>query len=52
MFDGVSNPFAGLSVGVLATVLVQSSSTTTASIVGLVGAAKGRGPTPDQRSAQ
>lgn len=41
LFDGVSNPFAGLSVGVLATVLVQSSSTTTASIVGLVGAAKG-----------
>jgi len=40
LFDGVSNPFAGLSVGVLATVLVQSSSTTTASIVGLVGAAK------------
>ena len=41
LFAGVSNPFAGLSVGVLATVLVQSSSTTTASIVGLVGAAKG-----------
>lgn len=31
------NPFAGLSVGVLATVLVQSSSTTTATIVSLVG---------------
>ena len=37
MFDGISNPFAGLAVGVLATVLVQSSSTTTATIVGLVG---------------
>lgn len=37
LFDGVSNPFAGLSVGVLATVLVQSSSTTTATIVSLVG---------------
>ncbi len=37
MFDGISNPFAALAVGVLATVLVQSSSTTTATIVGLVG---------------
>ena len=33
----VNNPFAGLSVGILATVLVQSSSVTTATIVGLVG---------------
>ncbi|MEM8947145.1 MAG: Na/Pi symporter [Planctomycetota bacterium] len=33
----VTNPFAGLSVGILATVLVQSSSVTTATIVGLVG---------------
>ncbi|MFT4647650.1 MAG: sodium-dependent phosphate cotransporter [Glaciecola sp.] len=40
LFTGVENPFAGLSVGVLATVLVQSSSTTTSTIVGLVGAAK------------
>ncbi len=40
LFDGVSNPFAGLSVGILATVLVQSSSTTTSMIVSLVGAAK------------
>jgi solute carrier family 34 (sodium-dependent phosphate cotransporter) len=31
------NPFAALAVGVLATVLVQSSSTTTSTIVGLVG---------------
>ena len=33
----VTNPFAGLAVGVLATVLVQSSSVTTATVVGLVG---------------
>jgi sodium-dependent phosphate cotransporter len=38
LFQGVSNPLAGLFVGVLATVLVQSSSVTTATIVGLVGA--------------
>ncbi len=38
LFDGVSNPLAGLFVGVLGTVLVQSSSVTTATIVGLVGA--------------
>ncbi len=38
LFDGVSNPLAGLLVGVLGTVLVQSSSVTTATIVGLVGA--------------
>ena len=37
LFQGVSNPVAGLLVGVLATVLVQSSSVTTATIVGLVG---------------
>lgn len=37
LFSSVSNPFAGLAVGVLATVLVQSSSTTTATIVGFVG---------------
>ena len=37
LFKGVTNPFAGLSVGVLATVLVQSSSTTTSTIVSLVG---------------
>ena len=33
----VANPIAGLAAGVLATVLVQSSSVTTATIVGLVG---------------
>ena len=38
LFDKVSNPLAGVFVGVLATVLVQSSSVTTATIVGLVGA--------------
>jgi len=38
LFEGVSNPVAGLFVGVLATVLVQSSSATTATIVGLVAA--------------
>ena len=37
LFEGVSNPLAGLFVGVLGTVLVQSSSVTTATIVGLVG---------------
>jgi sodium-dependent phosphate cotransporter len=41
LFSGVSNPFAGLAVGILATVLVQSSSTTTATIVSLVGQAGG-----------
>ena len=37
LFESVSNPFAGLLVGILCTVLVQSSSVTTATIVGLVG---------------
>ena len=37
LFDKASNPIAGLFVGILATVLVQSSSVTTAAIVGLVG---------------
>ena len=37
LFQGLSNPFAGLAVGILATVLVQSSSVTTAVVVGLVG---------------
>ncbi len=36
LFQNVTNPLAGLFVGVLATVLVQSSSVTTATIVGLV----------------
>jgi sodium-dependent phosphate cotransporter len=38
LFENVSNPLAGLFAGILATVLVQSSSVTTATIVGLVGA--------------
>ena len=38
LFGSHSNPIAGLMTGILATVLLQSSSTTTAIIVGLVGA--------------
>jgi len=38
VFSSVTNPVAGLAAGVLATVLVQSSSVTTSTIVGLVGA--------------
>lgn len=38
LFDGISNPIAGLMVGILATVLVQSSSTSTSIVVSLVGA--------------
>uniref|UniRef100_A0A7S1CAR8 Sodium-dependent phosphate transport protein 2A n=1 Tax=Bicosoecida sp. CB-2014 TaxID=1486930 RepID=A0A7S1CAR8_9STRA len=37
MFESISNPIAGLVVGVLATVLVQSSSTSTSIVVSLVG---------------
>lgn len=37
-FAATENPFMGLMVGILATTLVQSSSVTTASIVGLVAA--------------
>jgi len=37
IFAGISNPFAGLAAGILATVLVQSSSVTTSTIVALVG---------------
>lgn len=37
VFASVANPIAGLAAGILATVLVQSSSVTTATIVGLVG---------------
>jgi len=36
LFESVSNPVAGLCVGILTTVLVQSSSVTTATVVGLV----------------
>lgn len=38
LLTSVSNPVGGLFVGILATVLVQSSSVTTATIVGMVGA--------------
>jgi len=37
LFQGVSNPLAGLAAGILATVLVQSSSVSTSTIVALVG---------------
>eukprot|EP00656_Telonema_subtile_P022855 TRINITY_DN2410_c0_g1_i4.p1 TRINITY_DN2410_c0_g1~~TRINITY_DN2410_c0_g1_i4.p1 ORF type:complete len:832 (-),score=229.12 TRINITY_DN2410_c0_g1_i4:113-2608(-) len=37
LFSAVDNPIAGLMVGVLATVLVQSSSTSTSVVVGMVG---------------
>jgi sodium-dependent phosphate cotransporter len=37
LFEGVSSPFAALAVGILATVLVQSSSVTTSTIVALCG---------------
>ena len=36
LFSSVSNPIAGLCIGILGTVLVQSSSASTAVIVGLV----------------
>ena len=38
LFSALSNPIAGLMVGVLATVFVQSSSTSTSIVVSLVGA--------------
>jgi len=38
VFGAVSNPLSGLFAGILVTVLVQSSSVSTATIVGLVGA--------------
>ncbi len=37
LLESINNPLAGLFAGVLATVLVQSSSVTTSTIVGLVG---------------
>ncbi len=37
LLQGLSNPFAALAAGILATVLVQSSSVTTSVIVGMVG---------------
>ena len=38
LFEGITSPIAALAVGILATVLVQSSSVTTATIVALVAA--------------
>ena len=38
MFESLSNPIAGLMTGIIATVLVQSSSTSTSIVVSLVGA--------------
>lgn len=38
LLESVSNPISGLCAGILATVLVQSSSVSTATIVGMVGA--------------
>ena len=38
LFEGASNPLVGLFAGILATVLVQSSSVSTTTIVGLVAA--------------
>jgi sodium-dependent phosphate cotransporter len=38
LFENVSNPLAGLCIGILGTVLVQSSSASTSVIVGLVAA--------------
>jgi len=38
LFHGITNPLAALAVGILATVLVQSSSVTTSTIVALVAA--------------
>ena len=38
LFTIVDNPVTGLMVGIIATVLVQSSSTSTSIVVGLVGA--------------
>jgi len=48
LFEGLSNPFAGLAVGILATVLWQSSSVTTSTVVAMVGtgAAVGAGELP------
>jgi len=38
ILQGLDNPFAGLAAGILATVLVQSSSVSTSTVVALVGA--------------
>ena len=38
LFQNIGNPISGLMIGILATVLVQSSSTSTSVVVGMVGA--------------
>lgn len=38
LFSSIQNPIAGLMVGIMGTVLVQSSSTSTSVVVGMVGA--------------
>ena len=38
LFQNISNPISGLMIGILATVLVQSSSTSTSVVVSMVGA--------------
>ena len=38
LFQNITNPISGLMIGILATVLVQSSSTSTSVVVGMVGA--------------
>ena len=38
LFKNIDNPIAGLMIGILGTVLVQSSSTSTSVMVGMVGA--------------
>ena len=38
LHEVISNPFAGLSMGILGTVLLQSSSTTTSIVVTMVAA--------------
>ena len=38
LFQHITNPISGLMIGILATVLVQSSSTSTSVVVGMVGA--------------
>ncbi|GMQ92534.1 MAG: Na/Pi symporter [Acidimicrobiia bacterium] len=46
LFNGITNPLAALFVGILATVLVQSSSVTTSTIVGLVAVPAAIGQPP------
>jgi len=45
MFDGITNPIAGLMIGVLSTALIQSSSSVTSIVVAMVGAGSMSVPT-------